>query len=320
MLSSSVILLIGGLLISNVSGILSTAPVSGFVYPPATRSMQDLNIFLKLLAEGIPFGYAHFNDGEIWLVKGDCDMQNGQAVTDYGWQNCSKGLAVAMKNAITNTAPNFYVGIPCACEWQGTRTVVALEYLGLKPWVPIDPECKFNRENGPMSNIDFELSSVAKPWLHDRLTVATAFINGNHRRAFGVMTDILSKIGNEGKRTVHVVVGQGALVNTLRFKHNPIFAARTHAFEHNYTTMRSIDFVNANFKPNDVVLVMLGPVGRILASEWTSLTSAVTFMDLGSFFDDDIRGRVFAIENQVKCNFENDFSAEDIAIQYKSVP
>lgn len=292
---------------------------SAFVYPPATRSMQDLNIFLRLLAEGIPFGYAHFNDGEIWLVKGDCDVENGQAVTDYGWQNCSKGLAIAMRNAIVNTAPNFYVGIPCACEWQGSRTVVALEYLGLKPWVPIDPECKFIKENGPMSNIDFELSTVAKPWLHDRLTIATAFINGNHRRAFGAMTDILSKIANDGKRTVHVVVGHGALVNTLRFKNNPIFAARTHAFEHNYTTMRTMDFVNSNFKKNDVVLIMLGPLGRILASEWTLLSSEITFMDLGSFFDDDIRGRIFAIENQVRCNFENDFAADNVAIEYKPI-
>jgi hypothetical protein len=291
----------------------------GHVYPPATRTMQDLNLFFNMLAQGIPFGYAHFNDGEIWLVKGNCDVVEGQAVTDYGWQNCSQGLAVAMKNAITNTAPNFYVGIPCVCEWQGSRTVVALEYLGLKPYGAIDPNCNFTRDTSPMHDIEFELSTVAKPWLHERLTIATAWINGNHRRAFGTLNGLLQQIGKDGNRRVHVVVGHGALVDRLKFKHNAIFATEKHAFEHNYTTMRTIEFVNANFNPNDVVLIMLGPLGRILASEWTSLTSQVTFIDLGSFFDDDIRNRFFAIENQVRCSHLDDWRADDIQIPFRPI-
>lgn len=302
--------LVAAVLLMNIS-------VKGYIYPNSTRSMQDLNIFLNFLAEGVPFGFSHFNDGEIWLIKGSCDVDaTGQAITDYGWQNCSQPLAKAMKEAIVNTAPNFYVGIPCSCEWEGSRTGVALEYLGLKTWVPIDPKCGFSKENSPMRNVEYELSTIGKPWLHDRLSIATAFINGNHRRAFSVMTGLLKQIAEDGDRTVHVVVGHGALVEKLTFKHHPVFAAARHAFEHNYTTMRSIKFVRDTFRPNDVVLIMLGPLGRILASEWTLLTSEITFIDLGSFFDDDIRNRIFAIENQVKCNFDSDFAADDVPITF----
>jgi hypothetical protein len=284
-------------------------------YPSASRTMQDLNILLTLLEMGIPFGFAHFNDGEIWLINVDnCDKDKatGQPVADYGWQNCSTGLATAMKNALINTAPNFYVGIPCACEWHGTRTVVALEYLGLKPSKPIPYTCSFDQHNGPMTGIRFDQSKVAKPWLKDRLTVATTFINGNKQYAYNTMTTLLQEIGRDGNRTVHVVVGHGAFVENLPFKHNTIFAAEFHAFEHNYTTIRTMDFINRTFKKNDVVLIMLGPLGRILASEWTLLSSEITFIDLGSFFDDHIRHRQFSNANHLPCNYNGDFKANEV--------
>jgi hypothetical protein len=34
----------------------------------------------------------------------------------------------------------------------------------------------------------------------------------------------------------------------LPFKHNTVFAAEFHAFEHNYTTMRTMEFINITFK------------------------------------------------------------------------
>eukprot|EP01036_Dinobryon_divergens_P051542 gene51542-68967_t len=63
---------------------------------PATRTMQDLKIILDLLQGNVPFGYSHFNDGEIMSIK-DCPEGNE---TDWGWQVCSGELSKAMLGAI----------------------------------------------------------------------------------------------------------------------------------------------------------------------------------------------------------------------------
>jgi len=75
--------------------------------PKASNSMKDLNIILDLLKRGIPFGYSHFNDGEINAIHG---CKEGES-TDWGWQNCSSGLKKALVQSMRNTAPNFYIGI-----------------------------------------------------------------------------------------------------------------------------------------------------------------------------------------------------------------
>jgi hypothetical protein len=284
------------------------------IYPSTSLSMNDVNIFLTLLAEGRPFGFAHFNDGEIVLINvNNCeiDKTSGQRVADYGWQKCSAELGTAMRNALINTAPNFYVGIPCVCECSGKRTAAALEYLGLKPSKPISDVCSFGQFDGPMAGIQFNQSLVAKPWLKDRLTVATVFINGNYRQAYDRMIILLQELGRSGNRTVHVVVGRGAATGRLPFEHKAIFAARYHAFDHNYTEMRTRTYVDSNFKRNDVVLIMLGPVGRILASEWTLLSSEITFIDLGSFFDSYLWQRNYPYK-AVACNHKDDFQAADV--------
>ena len=75
--------------------------------PKASNSMKDLNIILDLLKRGIPFGYSHFNDGEINAIYG---CKEGES-TDWGWQNCSSGLKRALVQSMRNTAPNFYIGL-----------------------------------------------------------------------------------------------------------------------------------------------------------------------------------------------------------------
>jgi hypothetical protein len=289
--------------------------VAAYEYPATTKTMEDGNIFLQLLNEGIPFGYAHFNDGEIRAINiNNCFMEKyGQLTTDYGWQNCSEALGNTMKEALINTAENFYVGIPCACEWHGERTQQALNYLDLsKNNPPLTPQCAVNQ----MKDLKFEGSVVAKPWLKDRLTTATVFINGNYDLMRHALGEIMHRVGSDGRRTVHAVCGMGANIQNLGFPVNPIFAANRHAFEMNYTTMKTVDFVNTHFKENDVVLIMLGPLGRILASEWTLLSSKITFIDMGSFYDTPLHDRYFGPDEHSFARACNGFDDKTMNMQH----
>jgi hypothetical protein len=287
---------------------------TGYEYPVATRTVEDGNIFLKLLNEGIPFGYAHFNDGEIRAINiSNCFMEKyGQLTTDYGWQNCSEALGKSMKEALINTAENFYVGIPCACEWHGERTQLTLDYLDLsKNNPPLTAQCGANQ----MKDLKFEGSTVAKPWLKDRMTSATAFINGNYEIMRVALEGIMKQISRDGGRTIHAVCATGSNVHTLGFPVNPVFAASRHAYEMNYATMRTLEFVNSHFKENDVVLIMLGPLGRILASEWTLLSSKITFIDMGSFYDTPLHNRHFGPQEHAFARACNGFDDKTMHLQ-----
>ena len=303
---------------------ITTVGSEKHIYPATTMTMKDVNIFLNLLAEGTPFGYGHFNDGEIRSIEiKNCHVEigSGQRTTDFGWQNCSEELSTAMKNALTNTAPNFYVGIPCACEWHADRTKLALNYLGLKSKHRIFHKCA--EIESLLNNILFKESVVAKPWLKERLTVATAFINGNYARVYGILVDLLGKISSDGNRVVHAISGSGARFDRLQFKVNAIEAASRHAFERNYSSMRTRGFVDAHFRAGDVVLLMLGPLGRILASEWTLITPNVTFLDMGSFWDQELTNRTWkANEHSMRrpCNARHDVDMGDEPIpKFRSI-
>jgi hypothetical protein len=274
-----------------VSMLVVVGVVSAFDYPKTTKSMEDGNLMLDMLYQGIPFGYAHFNDGEIRAINiTNCFKEkDGQLTTDWGWQKCSPELGTAMLAALTNTAPNFYVGIPCKCEWEGERTQLALDYLNLSSNnIPLRRECDVVN---PVKNLNFEFA--AKPWLKDRLTTATIFINGNYEKMWYQLSDVFNNINKDGARRVHAVVSQGSDVNNLPFKVLPIYAARQHAFEANYAELRTSSFISNHFKQQDVVIIMLGPLGRILASEWTLISSDITFIDMGSFYDIELHDRHF---------------------------
>ena len=56
-------------------------------------SMRDMQPLLELLAAGVPFAFAHFNDGEINSIE------RTAGATDRGLQQRSPALARALKAA-----------------------------------------------------------------------------------------------------------------------------------------------------------------------------------------------------------------------------
>ena len=265
--------------------------------PKVNNSMSDLSLILQAMESNIPFGYAHFNDGEMSALF--CEEGSH---TVFSWnQRCSVRLNVAMQNAFRNTAPNFYVGIPCNCEFRGLYYLVALRYLNITHDLHYslgDRANSFDGDDGPSNNYDAcpaksATLTLADDRLRDRITVATLFINGNYLRAKKEITRIINKAVTSQKRSVHIVVAYDRLVHRLPFPIKSVkYVAQLDAFEQNYEEFRTKEFLSAaHFMPGDIVLIMAGPVGRILSSEWGLLRADVTFLEMGSFWDTELWNR-----------------------------
>lgn len=266
--------------------------------PKVNNSMSDLFNILHAIESNIPFGFAHFNDGEMSAME----CSEGER-TVFSWnQRCTKQLNQAMQNAFLNTPPNFYVGIPCNCEFRGISYLVALRYLNISHNLPYQltlGDTDYRGQKQLPLNDDIACPAVpatlsmSSSHLKDRLTVATVFINGNFIKAKKELTRILNKATTVQNRGVHVVVAEKRKVYNLPFKvKSTQFVSRENAFETNYKTFRTEEFLaNAQYEPDDIVLIMAGPVGRILASEWGVLRPDITFLEMGSFWDTELWSR-----------------------------
>jgi hypothetical protein len=265
--------------------------------PKASNSMSDLINILHAVESNIPLGFAHFNDGE--MVALECS--DGQK-TVFSWsQRCSRRLKEAMQSAFMKTAPNFYIGIPCNCEFRGLAYLVALRFLNITHDLPYrlndgksyDDDTQMPLNNDEACPATRPMLTMPNDYLRDRITVATLFINGNYIRAKKELIRIMNKAVTVQNRGVHVVVAHNRKVQNLPFPIKSVkYIAQKDAFEANYDEFRTMSFLTAaNYKPNDIVLIMAGPVGRILASEWAFLRSDVTFLEMGSFWDTELWNR-----------------------------
>ena len=264
--------------------------------PKATNSMSDLLVILRAMESNIPFGFAHFNDGEISAL----DCLEGEK-TVFSWnQRCTQKLNFAMRNAFLNTAPNFYVGIPCNCEFRGLFYLLALQNLNISHNLPYQLGEQNAHDHNSLPLNDREACPATSATLilpddrlKDRITVATLFINGNFIRAKKELTRIIKKAIFVQGRGVHVVVAHDRFVDRLPFPLKSVqYVSKSDAFEINYEKFRTEKFLfDAQYEKDDIVLIMAGPVGRILASEWGQLRSDVTFLEMGSFWDTELWAR-----------------------------
>lgn len=292
------------ILVSNFSSSLGSEDISMLVnqklisLPKLNNSMSDLFHILHALESNIPFGYAHFNDGEMTALN----CAEGEK-TVFSWsQRCTPRLNHAMQNAFQNTASNFYIGIPCNCEFRGVAYLIALQYLNITHDLPYQlsaeyssnwPEPAFPASDDEACPATPATLTIPNAHLRDRITVATLFINGNFIKAKKELIRIMNKAVTIQKRGIHVVVAHDRKVERLPFPLKSVqYVARENAFETNYEDFRTPQFLNAaQYEPNDIVLIMAGPVGRILASEWGLLRSDVTFLEMGSFWDAELWNR-----------------------------
>lgn len=248
--------------------------------PASNLRMTDVNIFLKMLERNIPFSYSHFNDGEIRALE--CARNDS---VDFGRQQCSEYLSAALSNALTNRSRNFYVGIPCLCEFEGRYFRRSLDILN----ITLDTQI----ESG-MCPTQPPQMIFADAELKNRLTVATVFINGNYRRTKAELTRILFKAAVQQERKVHVIASADANPRFLPFfVSSTRFTPSKHSFDHSYSNFRTEAFLRGlRLSPGDIVLAMSGPLGRILVAEWSKLRDDVTFIDMGSFWDAEFYGKL----------------------------
>jgi hypothetical protein len=252
-----------------------TIMITNKVLPITSNSMSDLLVILDALENNIPFGFAHFNDGEIMAMN----YREGFK-TVYDWmQDSSTLLADSMQKALLNTADNFYIGIPCNCEFRGFAFLSALRYLNISHNLPyhltvdIKSSTKehYDQYHQPKSDDDacpITPTTLVFPnkKLKNRITVSTLFINGNYVRAKKELIRILSIVCINQGRMVHVVTAYNRTIKNLPFPVKSVqYIAKKNAFQINYENFRTYEFlVKANYKSGDVVLIMAGPLGKYL--------------------------------------------------------
>lgn len=117
------------------------------------------------------------------------------------------------------------------------------------------------------------------------ITAATVFINGNYLMARQALLRLLPE------RRLHMIVPDDA--NMTRFsmrtglhpnRIEPV--PSTEAFPKAFDRLKALQWEHG-----DVVVIIAGMVGRILASTYFSKFSNTTFLELGSFFDRDFYHR-----------------------------
>ena len=262
--------------------------------PGVDLSMSDLTIFLRLLRMNIPFGFAHFNDGEIKAIN-RCQKNE---FTDNGWQRCSSSLQGAMFHALTVTSKNFYIGIPCLCEFESVPFHDAIKLLNFT--IASNFSCSFVKPKLLYYN---KLSNNT-----NKVTTATVFINGNYYIARYELIKYFQYINQKRLINIHIVVGSGCNISKLPFYITTVhYTTKHHAFDYNYTTMRTLQYLNSFVQQHDIILLMCGPLGRILASEWSILRSDITILEMGSFWDEDLWGRKYEnLKYPRSCMFRGD--------------
>ena len=179
--------------------------------PSTNNNMHDLIILLNALEANIPFGYAHFNDGEIHALT--CP-EGGN--TDRGWQKCTQKLKDVLTRSMRNTAPNFFVGVSCLCEFNMKPWVYTMNLLNITHNLPYSINNMPNVKGDPCPAHPPKLKFPSKQ-LKSRLTVATVFINGNFEHARKEIIRILNKATKEQGRGIHIVTGEGHATDKLPF-------------------------------------------------------------------------------------------------------
>lgn len=204
-----------------------------------------------------------------------------------------------MRGAINNISHNFYIGIPCVCEFRGVPFNVALHTMNA---TVANQTYQFRQRMGCLGDA-FPIV-FPNPYHEAHVTSATLFMNGNYYAAKREITSIM----RNSTRLIHAVAGKSHNISALPFRVDKLHpVSHRGAFETNYAAMRTVEYAS-QFGRGDVVMIMAGPLGRILASEWTRLRPDVTFLELGSFWDEELWQRSYHHGANVPCMFRSDVS------------
>lgn len=254
------------------------------------QSMNDLNSLLRMLESAVPFAFAHFNDGEIEAI----DCVDTERTVDFGWQRCSNELSASLRRAMLNSPYHMYVGIPCVCEHFTRPFVRALQILNI---TLVDT----NAGNASIAALT-KAACLSKPpvfqTIHSavplrRITAANLFVNANLVwYAQSEMMRILNARAFQISKPVFLFVGNNSDPSLLPFPSKAVYLPSKNAFDSHYHQMRTAAYLSGhNITHGDIVLLMIGPLGRVLTSEWAHILPNTTFLNVGSFYDQFMWGR-----------------------------
>ena len=224
-----------------------------YVMESWSLSMQDLQPLLEQLARGVPFTYAHFNDGEI------NSLENTKGKTDRGLQARSPQLSADLRGALEEDSNGLILGVPCKREFPTLHK----RAMGV----------------------------VARNASRTRITAATLLINGNFEQARRLIPQILIARKARVHLVVSAEADINRFANCTGMV--PVSVVRVAAIDGYPQSLEAHRDGWKALRGGDVIIVCAGPVGRLLAVEWHRHKPDVTILEMGSFFDPDLTRRSF---------------------------
>lgn len=214
--------------------------------------MNDVSILLARLAVGLPFAYAHFNEGEVRAAT----QSTGHVPSRK--QHYSPELRAAMAQAFATVHPHFYIGLPCRVEFPR-------EYMSALKLTP--------RTSMP------------------RHTPATLFINGNYKPVGSLLPQLLHwRTRGQGRTgSLHLVVSHAANLSLFeeRTGLQPKTVHRVPTTDA-FSALERLVGIDEVFVGGDVIILCAGVLGRLLTAKWVGRRPNTTFLELGSFFTPEL--------------------------------
>jgi len=210
---------------------------------------EDYQFFIKKLQNREPFAFAHFNDGEMRYI---CNYN--QDPISRGSQIYHPELSNELKHALTINTPHtndlFYRGIPCAVCFpqmsQDTKSLLDKH----NPYAKTTGACVFHHNYWNTENRQLFFDVLQKY----RITWLT-------NPQFDLQS-VCNQIGLDINENRQITIPEINAYDTYK-----------------ESTQQLV------FKDGELVLLLCGPVGRILAANWIDAYPNTTFLCIGSYFD-----------------------------------
>lgn len=212
---------------------------------------NDYEKLIEKLNKQESFAFAHFNDGEMrYILKQSTDH------ISRGCQSYSVELEEDLKRVFTLENAQFYKGIPCE-KCFGIMYEKSIQLLQEKGIYENDQEqlvgaCIFHHNYVKKRQ---ELFAAMRKFKYQ------TWITNDHFH----MENIIS---------------------VLKLEENDINHIKIPSVDgYSYYKANAHEFANIEYRPNELVVLLCGPTGRILAGDGIMKHPDKTFLCLGSYFD-----------------------------------
>lgn len=225
----------------------------------------DYEMLLKHLRQHEPFAFAHYNDGEMYYI-----LDQGRMKISRGAQNYNPALTEKLTETLLMDEPRFYRGIPCTeCFpqlYSGCIDKIAAKVLdGFS--IPTVTACVFHHH---YVNRRSEFLKTIPTYSRVTWITDTLFDIGR----------VCKELGLDSKKQGHYTVPTQNGWDT-------------------YDQASELDYAEG-----ELVFMLCGPSGRVLAGEGFRKFPKTTFLCLGSYFD------LIASDRAQPYHFFNDHCAE----------